>query len=89
MVTNALTGMNGIRYSAPDAAFYAFIGIDGLTDSMNLAQSLVLNHKVATAPGSAFGEGGEGHLRICFAQSPARLSRALDRLRAGLRAAAE
>jgi aspartate aminotransferase len=89
LVTKALTGLNGIRYSAPDAAFYAFIGIDGLTDSMKLAQSLVLDHKVATAPGSAFGEGGEGHLRICFAQSPTRLSRALDRLRTGLRAAAE
>ena len=87
IVSEALTGMNGIRYSAPDAAFYAFIGIDGLTDSLTLAERLVLEHKVATAPGSAFGEGGEGHLRICFAQSPTRLSRALDRLRAGLRAA--
>ncbi len=87
MVSEALAGINGIRYGAPDAAFYAFIGIDGLTDSMTLAEQLVLDHKVATAPGSAFGEGGEGHLRICFAQSPTRLSRALERLRTGLRAA--
>ncbi|HWA80572.1 MAG TPA: pyridoxal phosphate-dependent aminotransferase [Acetobacteraceae bacterium] len=89
MVDEALTGLNGIRYCAPDAAFYAFIGIDGLAESMQLAERLVVEHKVATAPGSAFGEGGEGHLRICFAQSPTRLSRALDRLRAGLRAAAK
>ncbi len=84
MVSKALAGMNGIRYSAPEGAFYAFIGIDGLADSMSLAERLVLEHKVATAPGSAFGEGGEGHIRICFAQSPTCLSRALERLRAGL-----
>lgn len=84
MVGEVLGGMNRIRYASPDAAFYAFIGVEGLTDSMALARRLVVEHKVAVAPGSAFGEGGEGHLRVCFAQSPARLERALGRLRAGL-----
>jgi aspartate/methionine/tyrosine aminotransferase len=88
MVSEALRAENGIRYAAPDAAFYAFVGINGLADSMSLARRLLLEHKVAVAPGSAFGEGGEGHLRICFAQSPDRLDRALQRLRAGLREAA-
>jgi aspartate/methionine/tyrosine aminotransferase len=87
MVSEALRTENGIRYAAPDAAFYAFVGIDGLADSMALTRRLLLEHKVAVAPGSAFGEGGEGHLRICFAQSPERLARALQRLRTGLRAA--
>jgi len=85
MVGEALAGENGIRYAAPDAAFYAFIGIEGLADSFTLARRLLLEHKVAVAPGVAFGEGGEGHLRVCFAQSPERLGRALERLRAGLR----
>ncbi len=85
MVGAALEGENGIRYAAPDAAFYAFLGIEGLADSLALARRLLLEHKVAVAPGAAFGEGGEGHLRICFAQSPERLARALERLRAGLR----
>jgi len=88
MVGEALGAENRIRYAAPDAAFYAFLGIDGLTDSAALAKRLLLEHKVAVAPGAAFGEGGEGHLRICFAQSPERLGRALVRLRAGLRASA-
>jgi aspartate/methionine/tyrosine aminotransferase len=40
---------------------------------------------VAVAPGIAFGEAGEGYLRICFAQSADRIDRAMGRLREGLR----
>jgi aspartate/methionine/tyrosine aminotransferase len=36
---------------------------------------------VALAPGSAFGAGGEGYVRLCFASSEDTLARALDRLR--------
>jgi aspartate/methionine/tyrosine aminotransferase len=46
---------------------------------------LVTDHKVAVAPGSAFGAGGEGYLRLCFAQSAERLQRALGRLADGLK----
>jgi aspartate aminotransferase len=80
----ALAGLNGVRYAAPPGAFYAFIGIEGLTDSLGFAKRLVVDHKVAVAPGIAFGAAGEGHLRICFAQSEQRLERAVHRLRAGL-----
>jgi aspartate/methionine/tyrosine aminotransferase len=80
----ALAGLNGVRYAAPPGAFYAFIGIEGLTDSLGFAKRLVVDHKVAVAPGIAFGAAGEGHLRICFAQSEQRLERAVHRLRQGL-----
>lgn len=86
VVGAALAGLNGVRYAAPDGAFYAFLGIDGVTDSLALAKRLVTEHGVALAPGSAFGVAGEGHLRLCFAQSEPILRRAMDRLRAGLRA---
>jgi aspartate aminotransferase len=85
---DALSDLNGVRYAAPDGAFYAFVGVEGLTDSLALAKSLAINHRVAVAPGIAFGEAGEGYLRICFAQSAARIERALGRLRDGLREAA-
>jgi aspartate aminotransferase len=88
MAGEALAGLNGVRYAAPDGAFYAFIGVDGVPDSMALARKLVADHGVAVAPGSAFGAAGEGHLRVCFAQRPDRLARAMQRLREGLRAAA-
>jgi aspartate/methionine/tyrosine aminotransferase len=85
LVAEALAGLNGLRFAPPDGAFYAFIGVDGLADSMALALRLVREHRVAVAPGIAFGAAGEGHLRLCFAQRPERLERALERLRGGLR----
>ena len=86
LASEGLAGLNGVRYTAPEGAFYAFIGVDGLTDSLALALRLVHEHGVALAPGSAFGEAGEGYLRLCFAQAQPRLARAMERLRAGLRA---
>ncbi len=82
----ALSGLNGVRYADPDGAFYAFVGIDGLRDSLDLAMKLVTKHGVAVAPGIAFGPAGEGSLRICFAQSAETMARAMERLRDGLRA---
>ncbi len=86
LVVEGLAGLNGVRLAAPEGAFYAFIGVDGLHDSLALALRLVHEHGVAVAPGSAFGEGGEGYLRLCFAQAPARIERAMQRLREGLQA---
>lgn len=80
MTVRALMGLNRVRFTPPPGAFYAFIGIDGLEDSLGLALRLVHEHGVAVAPGCAFGAGGEGHLRLCFAQSPMLLERALTRL---------
>ena len=82
---DALAGVNGVRYAQPDGAFYAFVGVEGLTDSLTLAKRLVTEQGVAVAPGIAFGEAGEGYLRICFAQSADRIDRAMGRLREGLR----
>ena len=85
MVADALRDLGGVRYASPPGAFYAFLGVDGLHDSLAFALDLVERHGVALAPGVAFGTAGEGYLRLCFAQSPAQLSRALDRRHAGLR----
>ncbi|GAB0115215.1 pyridoxal phosphate-dependent aminotransferase [Acidisoma sp. C75] len=76
----------GLAYAPPAGAFYAFIRVQGLTDSLALAERLVTDHGVAIAPGIAFGESGEGWLRICFAVAPERLERALGRLAEGLAA---
>ncbi|MGI4953350.1 MAG: aminotransferase class I/II-fold pyridoxal phosphate-dependent enzyme [Janthinobacterium lividum] len=81
-----LAGLNGIRVAAPDGAFYAFIGIDGLRDSLDFALRLVAGHGIAVAPGSAFGPEGEGFLRLCFARSADTMQRSIQKLRAGLQA---
>jgi aspartate/methionine/tyrosine aminotransferase len=86
MAGQALAGLNGVRYRPPVGAFYAFVAVEGLRDSLDLAKKLVTRHGVAVAPGVAFGSAGEGWLRVCFAQSAELLERALQRLRDGIRA---
>jgi aspartate/methionine/tyrosine aminotransferase len=81
-VLNAIPGI-----TAPVAAggMYSFFKVDGLIDSLTEAKRIAHEAKVGLAPGSAFGPGGEGHFRLCFAQSEATLERALERLDKALR----
>lgn len=80
LVCDRLSGLNRVRISPPDGAFYLFFGVEGESDSMALAKRLIDEAGVGLAPGVAFGAAGEGFLRLCFAGSPAFLERALDRL---------
>ena len=82
----ALRGMPGVTVPEPDGAFYVFPRIDGLTDSFAFAKRLLLETKVGLAPGVAFGPGGEGSVRICYAAERSILEPALDRLGCFLRA---
>jgi aspartate aminotransferase len=84
ITVEALGGLQSVRYAAPDGSFFAFIGIDGVSNSFELALRLVREYGIAVAPGSAFGKAGEGFVRVCFALEPERLERAMSRLRTGL-----
>ena len=86
LASQAFAGLNRVRYQPPAGAFYAFIAIDELRDSLDLAKKLVTRHGVAVAPGMAFGSAGEGWLRVCFAQSSRLMERAMQRLCDALRA---
>jgi aspartate/methionine/tyrosine aminotransferase len=80
MVYQRLAGIKGVQMANPPGAFYAFIAVDSMSDSLAVAKRILMEQKVGLAPGSAFGPGGEGHLRLCFAVQSAKLSGALDRL---------
>ena len=80
IVTAAFSPFNSIRYAPPDGAFYAFFGIDGLGASLDSAIRLVDEAGIGLAPGSAFGDAGEGNFRLCFLRSPAQVREAMDRL---------
>jgi aspartate aminotransferase len=67
----------------PVGAFYVFPRLHGLTDSFSFCETLIRERRVGLAPGSAFGAGGEGHVRICFAVEEHVLLEALDRFEAG------
>lgn len=84
LVHQRLSALPRARLVCPEGAFYAFFAVDGLEDSLAFAKDILERTGVGLAPGSAFGPGGEGHLRLCFASSTERLSRALDRLEPAL-----
>jgi aspartate/methionine/tyrosine aminotransferase len=76
----ALGGMAGVTVPAPEGAFYVFPRIDGLTDSFAFCKRLLEETHVGLAPGVAFGPGGEGSVRICYAAGRDVLEPALERL---------
>src|SRR5579872_541627 len=76
----ALAGMNGVTVPKPDGAFYLFPRIEGLQDSFRFCKRLLEETKVGLAPGVAFGAGGEGSVRICYAAERSILEPAMERL---------
>lgn len=76
----------GMSCFEPKGAFYVFPHIPdcGLT-SEEFCSRLLLEQRVAVVPGSAFGESGEGHVRISYSYSMSHLREACHRLRAFLK----
>ena len=76
----------GLTCFDPEGAFYVFPSIKstGLT-SEEFCERLLYEEKVATVPGSAFGESGEGHIRISYAYSLKHLMEAMSRIESFLK----
>jgi aminotransferase len=71
----------GLDSFEPRGAFYVFprVSDTGLT-SEEFCERLLIEEKVAVIPGAAFGPGGEGFIRICYAYSMQNLAEALARM---------
>ncbi len=71
----------GLRVFKPRGAFYIFPSIKntGLT-SQEFAEKLIKEVKVVVVPGNAFGEAGEGYIRISYATSYEKLIEAMNRI---------
>jgi aminotransferase len=80
LVVSRLNEM-GLACHKPEGAFYAFPSIksSGLS-SMEFSKELLKEEKVAVVPGTAFGESGEGYVRISYASNMDKLKEALDRI---------
>ena len=63
----AMAKMPRVTVPKPDGAFYLFPKIAGMTDSFDFCKRLLMDTHVGLAPGVAFGAGGEGSVRICYA----------------------
>ncbi len=85
-LVDGLNGLPGVRCSRPGGAFYAFPDVRQVEEraglsTRQLAALLLDEHGVAVLPGTDFGPGGAGHLRLSFAVAPANLDLALERMR--------
>ena len=71
----------GLPCVEPLGAFYAFPNVTatGLDDEA-FAEQLLLEERVAVVPGSAFGAGGAGHVRACYATALPAIEEALTRI---------
>jgi aspartate/methionine/tyrosine aminotransferase len=76
----ALSKMPGVTVPKPDGAFYLFPKIAGASDSFDFCKRLLMDTKVGLAPGVAFGAGGEGSVRICYAAELQIVQEAMARL---------
>ena len=79
IVVTELKKHRQIRFQVPDGAFYFFFAIDGMTDSLATAKRIVDEANVGFAPGAAFGDAGEGFLRMCYLKDEAKLHEGLAR----------
>lgn len=66
---DAISRVDGLDLVRPTGAIYAFPSYEADIPSMELSMRL-LDAGVVVVPGSAFGEEGEGHLRLSFAAEP-------------------
>lgn len=73
-------GMHAVK---PDGAFYIFAKIPAKygKDDMQFALDLAFKEKVGITPGSAFGPGGEGYVRLSYASSDENLHEAMKRIK--------
>lgn len=71
----------GLPCFAPEGAFYVFPSIKAFgLSSEEFATRLLMEEKVAIVPGTAFGDCGEGYLRVSYAYSIESLKTALERV---------
>ncbi|MHA2065420.1 MAG: pyridoxal phosphate-dependent aminotransferase [Candidatus Thorarchaeota archaeon] len=80
-LVSRLNEIEGFRCPTPKGAFYAFPNVEGLGKlSKDLTQFILQNGGVAVVPGSVFGAGGEGYLRLSYAQPLDKLEEACNRI---------
>ena len=80
-----LNAIPGVTCRTPQGAFYAFPNVTAFGHTSDwMANYLLEEAGVAVLPGTAFGDGGEGYLRLCFANSMENIKIALERMNVAL-----
>jgi aspartate/methionine/tyrosine aminotransferase len=82
LIVSGLNQLPGVSCRTPRGAFYVFPNVKGLKrKSAEIAETLLNEAGVAVLGGTAFGEYGEGYLRLSYANSEANLRKALAQMR--------
>jgi len=82
LIVRGLNDIDGFQCTPPKGTFYAFPSVSKLgLPSARIAEELLEQAKLASIPGSAFGEAGEGYLRLSFATSQRNIQEALARIK--------
>jgi aminotransferase len=82
LMNDELNLIKSTQYIMPKGAFYVFPDLSAFEKSDEaLAQRLLKEACVVTVPGSGFGAGGEGHLRISYSVSYEQVREGMERIR--------
>jgi aminotransferase len=71
---------NTFSYVRPESSYYIFPKILNNNNSWDFALNLLNKSQVAVIPGMAFGDNGEGHIRISYGRSIQDINKAFDRM---------
>jgi aspartate/methionine/tyrosine aminotransferase len=82
IIVAGLNALPGVSCRTPKGAFYVFPNIKALKrPSSEVAEAILKEGGVAVLGGTAFGQYGEGYLRLSYANSEANIRKALDWMR--------
>ncbi len=86
IIVDGLNAIPGVTCQRPQGAFYVFPNFKPFGRTSSELADLLLDHAgVAVLPGSAFGEYGEGHLRLVYSNSIENIQLAMDKISQVLR----
>jgi len=84
-IVDGLNAIPGVTCQRPQGAFYVFPNFKSFKRTSSALADLILeNAGVAVLPGSAFGEYGEGYLRLVYSTSIENIEQAIERIRQAL-----
>lgn len=79
IIVEKLNEIPGISCKKPKGTFYAFANIKGTgMSSVDFAMKLLEEKQVVIVPGTAFGDSGEGYVRISFATSKEEIAKGME-----------
>lgn len=80
LVAKYLDRLDGlVSYTMPKGSYYFFPKLKSINNTQSFCMDLLKTAKVAVVPGSDFGPGGEGHVRICFGRREENLIAGMER----------